>query len=267
MLSLMVPLASAMASRLTFRAARMVPPFAGRRGRRLRRAPVGLRLRGRRARRVFGERVVVEENEAFLGASRFDDDVEHGLEEALDVFHRHQLFAELVELAEPGELLLRHLHLGVAQARRRTRRARLAGRVRLLAPRARLRLVEDAEREFDVTECDAVAVHQARATLLLPVDQDVRLPVDLLQIEVAAVEEHLHVCFGHMIARYRDVIPERASHRRHWLVEHERSRGALRGKPLEKGHREASWSGEGTLIDSTSKSKRRVIDDPGLAEA
>ena len=119
MLSLMAPAgASAMASRLTLRDARMRCPVA-RRG-----ASAGASL-ARRPRRPCGlrrERVVVQQDEALLGAGDLDDGVEHRLEELVDLLHRHQLLAELVELAEAGQLLVGDVELRVADGRRRRRR-------------------------------------------------------------------------------------------------------------------------------------------------
>ncbi len=59
-----------------------------------------------------------------------------------------------------------------------------------------VRLVEHAEAELDVPEREAVAVDEARAALLLAVDEDLALLVDLLEVEVAAVEEDLRVRLG-----------------------------------------------------------------------
>ena len=58
------------------------------------------------------------------------------------------------------------------------------------------RLGEHAERELGVAEREAVAVDEARAALLLAVDEDLGLAVDLLEVEVAAVEEDLGVVVG-----------------------------------------------------------------------
>ena len=48
--------------------------------------------------------LVEEEHEALLGAGDVDDGVEHRLEQLVDALQRHQLLAELVELADAGEL-------------------------------------------------------------------------------------------------------------------------------------------------------------------
>ena len=87
MLSEIAPVVSVSASRLTWRDARMTRLSALSRGAAVR--AVGL---------------VEEEHEALLGAGDVDDGVEHRLEQLVEVLHRHQLLAELVELADAGEL-------------------------------------------------------------------------------------------------------------------------------------------------------------------
>ena len=74
-------------------------------------------------------------------------------------------------------------------AARRRRRSSCVG----VRSRRAVRLVEHAERELGVAERDAVAVDEARAALLLAVDQDLAGLVDLFEVEVAAVEEDLRV--------------------------------------------------------------------------
>ena len=75
----------------------------------------------------------------------------------------------------------------------------MALRARRSAARRRasfVRLVEHAEGELGVAEREAVAVDEARAALLLAVDEDLALLVDLFEVEVAPVEEDLRVRLG-----------------------------------------------------------------------
>src|SRR5271165_3701444 len=76
------------------------------------------------------------------------------------------------------------------------------------------------------------------APLLLSVDEDFALPVDLLKVEVAAVEQHLHVRFGHLGAWNGEVVSERPPDRRHRLAENKGVRRTFMRKPFEQGHRE-----------------------------
>ena len=154
----------------------------------------------------------------------------------VDLVHRHQLLAELVELAEAGELLVGDVELRLAERRR--------GAARLAAP-ARGRccgssnMLKESSTSPSVTP---VAVDEARAALLLAVDEDLGLLVDLFEVEVAPVEEDLRVRLGEPVAGEGDVVAERAADRRHRLVEHERPRRTLGRKPLEDGHRRArAW--------------------------
>ena len=109
------------------------------------------------------------------------------------------------------------------------------GRVRRGLDRA-LRLVEHAERQLGVSQGEPVAVDEARAPLLLPVDEDFAILVDLLEVEVAPVEQDLRVRLGELRARHSDVVPERAPYGRDRLVEQKRAGGALGGEPFEGGH-------------------------------
>ena len=107
MLSLIAPFVSAMASRRSLRAARMTGAS------RIHRA-----LRRRIDRLSIGRvRIVVEEDQPLLGARDLDHRVEHRLEQVDRSGHRHQLFAELVELAQSRELLPRDLKLSLADRR------------------------------------------------------------------------------------------------------------------------------------------------------
>ncbi len=207
------------------------------------RSPRGLRRRGSRRRRRGSrsghEGVVVQEDEALLGPRHFDDRVEHRLQQRVDLVHRHQLLAELVEFAKGGELLIRDVDLRVVNDRQRALRE---GRAHSLG------FVVHAEGERDVSERHPVAVHQASAPLLLAVDEDVGLLVDLLEVEVTAVEEHLGVGVGQALPRHGHVVAERPPHRCHRLVKHERPGRTLGRKPLEDRHRRdescEAWRGE-----------------------
>ena len=185
----------------------------------------------------MAECVVVQQNEPFFGAGHFDDRVEHRFEQRLDVLHRHQLFAELVEFAERRELLVSDLKLAFGE--------RIAlGRVR--RPADGRRFVEHAERQFDVAERQSIAVHEPRPALLPPVDQDLAVLVDLFEVEVPTIEQYLRVRLGKFGAGEGHIISESTAHRRNGLVEHERARRTLSRKPLQKGHRgnpaETGWT-------------------------
>ena len=170
-----------------------------------------------------GERVVVEQDETLLGAGDLDDRVEHRFEERLDLGHRHQLLAELVELPEGRQLLVGDVELRLAHRRARAR----TGRMTHL-----LRFVEDAEGQVDVAQGHPIAVDQARPSLLLAVDEDLGLLVDLFEVEVPPIEEHLGVRLGEAFTRERDVVAQGPAHRCHRLVKHERPRRTLRREPL-----------------------------------
>ena len=129
----------------------------------------------------------------FSAPGHLDDGVEHRLEQLVDVLHRHQLLAELVELAQPGELLVRHVELRLAAAARR-RRSEPAG---ARGARGSSNMLKESSTSPSVS---AVAVDEARAALLLAVDEDVGLLVDLFEVEVTPVEEHLHVRLGQAVS-------------------------------------------------------------------
>ena len=82
----------------------------------------------RSARALPSARGLVEQEDALVGAGDVDDGVEHRLEQLVEVPQCHQLFAELVELADPGELGRRAVADGgtvaavVVRARRSARR-------------------------------------------------------------------------------------------------------------------------------------------------
>ncbi len=61
-------------------------------------------------------------------------------------------------------------------------------------------------------------MNEARPPFLLAVDEDVGLLIDLLQVEVAPIEEHLHMRLGEPVAGDGHIVPEGAPHRRHRLV-------------------------------------------------
>jgi hypothetical protein len=84
-------------------------------------------------------------------------------------------------------------------------------------------------------------VDEARAALLLPVDQDLGVLVDLLQVEVAAVEEDLGGGLGEAFAGDRDVVAERPADGGDGFVQRERARRALRREPFQGGHSCAFW--------------------------
>ena len=100
-------------------------------------------------------------------------------------FGRHELLAELEELAQPAE-------------RRWTRlvpRARCS--VSTLGRRRRPRWRRGSSNMENASSASPsvqpVAVDEARAALLLAVDEDLGVCVDLFEVEVAAVEEDLRV--------------------------------------------------------------------------
>ncbi len=158
--------------------------------------------------------------------------VEHRLEHFVDALERHQLLAELVELSQPGDRLGRRPELRVAHRRLRGGRAL----VRRRAGRG-ARLVEHAEGELGVPEGEAVAVDQPGAAFFLAVEEDLALLVDLLEVEVAAVEENLRVRRRDPLALHADVVAEGAADRAHRLVQRENVRRTLGRKPLEDGQR------------------------------
>ena len=128
MLSEMAPVVSVIASRFTLRDARMTG-FA--------RAAVG------RAPTPASSRSRMR---PFSAPGDLDDRVEHGLEELVELPLRHQLLAEVEELADAGELEIGRRRAGRRGARRRGPRPVVARRARAGG------LVEHAERELGVAE-------------------------------------------------------------------------------------------------------------------
>ena len=124
-----------------------------------------------------------------------------------------------------------------------------------------LRLVEDAELQLGVAERDAIAVDEAGAALLLAVDQDLAGLVDLLEIEVTAVEEDLRVGVGDPAGHRRRRRCRAPSDRGHGLVEHEGARRALGREPLEDRHwrtRRSRRPGAREPEDTATAEKRRA---------
>ena len=87
-------------------------------------------------------------------------------------------------------------------------------------------------------EREAVAVDEPCAPLLLAVDEDLAVLVDLFEVEVAPVEQHLRVRLrqGPAGLRERHVVPEGSADGGNRFVERECARRALGREPLERRH-------------------------------
>ena len=175
--------------------------------------------------------LVEQEDEPLLGSADVDHGVEHRFEHLVDALQRHQLLAEVVELADARDRLPRGPELRLRERRRRGGRRRVA-----LCARRRARLVEHAELELGVAEGEAVAVNEPGAPLLLAVDEDVALFVDLLEVEVAPVEQDLGVGLRHLLPLDAHVVTERGADGAHGLEQREHVGRPLGRKPLEDGH-------------------------------
>ncbi len=176
-------------------------------------------------------RVVEQKDQTFFCAGDVDDGVEHRLEYFVDALQRHQLFAELVELSQSRDRLARGPKLRVAH------RGGLRQFGASLGPRCRARFVEHAECELGVTEREAIAVHETRATFFLSVDEDLGLLVDFFEVEIATVEQYLGMRLRDALAFDANVVAERETNRAHRLVQRKNVRRALGRKPLEERQR------------------------------
>ena len=99
---------------------------------------------------------------------------------------------------------------------------------------------EHREADLDRAQVEPVAVDQARPPLALAVDVDVGVAVELLEDEVAAVEEDLRVVLGHPAAADRHVATERPADGRDRLVDAVEARRARGGEILQRRHRPAA---------------------------
>ena len=88
-----------------------------------------------------------------------------------------------------------------------------------------------------LTECEAIPVDQASAALLLPVDGDVGVAVELLELEIAPVEHDLGVVIPDGSIGDVHVVAGPATDRGHGLVDREQHRRPIRRKIAQHRHR------------------------------
>src|SRR5690606_22275752 len=104
-------------------------------------------------------------------------------------------------------------------------------------------LREHAEAELRAPEVQPIPIAEPRPSLPLAVDQDLRGAIDLLELEVASVEDDLRVVRQHARIREMDVVAERPPDRGDRLVQADEDRRSLgweianRSHPAEKATR------------------------------
>jgi hypothetical protein len=151
--------------------------------------------------------VAHQEQKPLVGVGRLDDGVHQGLEQLRDVLDLHQALAELVQLAQAGDLAA----VGLVSL------ARAEG------------LVVDREHQLQRAEREPVVVQQLGPALLLAVDGDLPLPVDFREVEIPPVEDDLRVVVGYARALYADIVASSSAHRGDLLVDGEDARLARAG--------------------------------------